>query len=38
MVVTPDTEWFLVNSKTAHLRVALYCGRPKAHLCNNHAV
>ncbi len=24
--------------KTAHFRVALYCGKPKAHLCNNHAV
>ncbi len=25
-------------SKTAHFRVAFYCGQPKAHLCNNHAV
>ncbi len=24
--------------KTAHFRVAFYCGRPKAHLCNNHAI
>ncbi len=24
--------------KTAHFRVAFYCGQPKAHLCNNHAV
>ncbi len=24
--------------KTAHFRVAYYCGQPKAHLCNNHAV
>ncbi len=24
-------------SKTAHFRVAFYCGQPKAHLCNNHA-
>ncbi len=23
---------------TAHFRVAFYCGQPKAHLCNNHAV
>ncbi len=43
MVVTPDTDWFsdpLVPqySKTAHFRVAFYCGQPKAHLCNNHAV
>ncbi len=25
-------------SKTAHFRVAFYCGQPKPHLCNNHAV
>ncbi len=25
-------------SKTAHFRVAFYCGQPKAHLCNNYAV
>ncbi len=24
--------------KTAHFRVAFYCGQPEAHLCNNHAV
>ncbi len=24
--------------KTAHFRVAFYCGQPKAHLCNNHDV
>ncbi len=24
--------------KTAHFSVAFYCGQPKAHLCNNHAV
>ncbi len=23
---------------TAHFRVVFYCGQPKAHLCNNHAV
>ncbi len=45
MVVTPDTDWFSDSppglpqySKTAHFRVAFYCGQPKAHLCNNHAV
>ncbi len=25
-------------SNTAHFRVAFYCGQPKAHMCNNHAV
>ncbi len=25
-------------SKTAHFRVAFYCGQPTAHLCNNHGV
>ncbi len=25
-------------SKTAHFRVAFYCGQPKSRLCNNHAV
>ncbi len=24
--------------KTAHFRMAFYCGQPKAHLCNNHAI
>ncbi len=43
IVVTPDTDWFSdaldpQYSKTAHVRVAFYCGQPKAHLCNNHAV
>ncbi len=41
MVVTPDTDWFSdppQYSKTTHFRVAFYCGKPKAHLCNNHAV
>ena len=28
----------LQYSKTAHFRVAFFCGQPKAHLCNNHAV
>ncbi len=22
----------------AHFKVTFYCGQPKAHLCNNHAV
>ncbi len=30
--------WTPQYSKTAHFRVAFYCGQPKAHLCNNHAV
>ncbi len=43
MVVTPDTDWFSdppppKYSKTAHFRVAFYCGQHKAHLCNNHVV
>ncbi len=46
MVVTPDIDWFSdphgtpppQYSKTAHFRVTFYCGQPKAHLCNNHAV
>ncbi len=41
MVVTGG-DWFSdpppQYSKTAHFRVAFYCGQPKAHLCNNHAV
>ncbi len=28
----------LLCDKTAHFRVAFFCGQPKAHLCNNHAV
>ncbi len=28
----------VVCDKSAHFRVAFYCGQPKAHLCNNHAV
>ena len=27
-----------LHAKTEHFRVAFYCGQPKAHLCNNHAV
>ncbi len=44
MAVTPDTDWFSdppgppQYSKTAHFRVAFYCGQPKEHLCSNHAV
>ncbi len=32
------TSVALCCDKTAHFRVAFYCGQPKAHLCNNHAV
>ncbi len=28
----------VLYDKTAHFRVAFYCGQSKAHLCNNHAV
>ncbi len=28
-MVTPDTDWFSQYSKTAHFRVAFYCGQPK---------
>ncbi len=28
----------VLYDKTTHFRVAFYCGQPKAHLCNNHAV
>ncbi len=28
----------VLSDKTVHFRVAFYCGQPKAHLCNNHAV
>ncbi len=43
MVVTPDTDCFSDPgpsqcTKTAHFRVALYCGQPKAHLCINYVV
>ncbi len=43
-VASPDTDWFSdpsgppQYSKTAHFRVGFYCGQPKTHLCNNHAV
>ncbi len=45
MVVTPDTDWFSdplphpPNTVKLHiLERPFYCGQPKAHLCNNHAV
>ncbi len=43
MLVTTDTDRFSrppppQYCKTAHFRVAFYCGQPKAHLCNNHTV
>ncbi len=33
-----DICGIVLCDKTAHFRVAFYCGKPKAHLCNNHAV
>ncbi len=33
-----DICGIVLCDKTAHFRVAFYCGQPKAHLCNNHAV
>ncbi len=33
--VIPRTPQY---SKIAHYIVPVYCGQPKAHLCNNHAV
>ncbi len=35
---TCDICCIVLCDKTAHFRVAFYCGQPKAHLCNNHAV
>ncbi len=35
---TCDIYGIVLCDKTAHFRVAFYCGQPKAHLCNNHAV
>ncbi len=35
---TCDICGIVLCYKTAHFRVAFYCGQPKAHLCNNHAV
>ncbi len=32
------SQWFRLCDRTAHFRVAFYCGQPKAQLCNNHAV
>ncbi len=34
----PQISCIVLCDKTAHFRVAFYCGQPKAHLCNNHAV
>ncbi len=36
--IPPPPPGPLQYSKTANFRVAFYCGQPKAHLCNNHAV
>ncbi len=35
---TCDICGTVLCDKTAHFRVAFYCGQPKAHRCNNHAV
>ncbi len=35
---TCDICGIVLRDKTAHFRVAFYCGQAKAHLCNNHAV
>ncbi len=35
---TCDICGIVLCDKTAHYRVAFYCGQPKAHLYNNHAV
>ncbi len=35
---TCDICGIVLCDKTAHFRVAFYCGQPKAHPCNNHAV
>ncbi len=35
---TCDICGIVLCEKTANFRVAFYCGQPKAHLCNNHAV
>ncbi len=35
---TCDICGIVLCDKTAHFTVAFYCGQPKAHLCNNHAV
>ncbi len=35
---TCDICGIVLCDRTAHFRVAFYCGQPKAHLCNNHAV
>ncbi len=33
-----DICGIVLCDKTAHFRVAFYCGQPKEHLSNNHAV
>ncbi len=35
---TYDICGVMLCDKTAHFRVAFYCGQPKAHLCNNQTV
>ncbi len=38
LLKTCDICGIVLCDKTAHFRVAFYCGQPKVHLCNNHAV
>ncbi len=35
---TCDICGIVLCDKTTHFRVDFYCGQPKVHLCNNHAV
>ncbi len=35
---TCDICGIVLCDKTAHFRVAFYCGQPKTHLCNNNAI
>ncbi len=35
---TCDICGIVLCDKTTHFRVVFYCGQPKTHLCNNHAV
>ncbi len=35
---TYDICGIVLCDKTVHFQVAFYCGQPKAHQCNNHAV
>ncbi len=35
---TREEHYAKYTEQNAHFRVAFYCGQPKAHMCNNHAV